>query len=116
MPASTVNKNGRISISDEAIARLTHHIASECYGVVELVSRSFTDSFLALFNKDSLNKGVKVVSTNNKLYIDIFVVLKYGVTVTAVVDSLKSAVVYGVEYFSGMIVKEVNVHVVGMRV
>lgn len=116
MPASTLNKNGRITISDEAIARVAHQIASECYGVVELVSKSFTDSLLSLFNQNSFNKGVKVVSTNNKLYIDIFVVLKYGVTVTAVVDSLKSAIVYGVEYFSGMRVKEVNIHVVGMRV
>lgn len=116
MPASTINKNGRITIADEAIARVTHHIASECYGVVELVSRSFTDSLLSWFNKSSLNQGVKVVSTDNKLYIDIYVVLKYGVTVTAVVNSLKSAIIYGVEYFSGMRVKEVNIHVVGMRV
>lgn len=116
MAASTVNKYGQITITDDAIARIAHHIANECYGVVDLVSSSFTDSLLSLFNKQSLNKGIKVVTDDNKIFIDIYVVLKHGVTVPAVLESLKNAVKYGVENFTGMRVKEIDIHIVGMRV
>ena len=47
---------------------------------------------------------------------DIYCIFKYGVSVSAVAESLKSAVKYSVENFTGLIVDTVNVHVVGVRV
>ena len=43
------------------------------------------------------------------------VVVKYGVSIDAVADSLKEAVKYKVERFTGMIVNTVNVNVVLAR-
>ena len=42
--------------------------------------------------------------------------MKYGVSISAVSESLKKSVKYSVENFTGMIVDSVNVHVVGVRV
>ena len=51
MALSTYNKFGHITVSDEAVAIIVSKAASECYGVVELVSRRFSDNLAKIFNK-----------------------------------------------------------------
>lgn len=116
MAVKTTNRFGKIAITDNAIAMLASNLAEECYGVASLVSRRLTDSLVELFNKQSSAKGVKVDTVKNKINIDIYAVLKDGINVDAVCDSIKSTVKYHVEYFSGMRVSSVNVYVVGIKV
>ena len=54
MPVTTSNTYGKISISDEAIAKVAAHAALECYGIVEMVPRTFMDSFSQLLKKHSI--------------------------------------------------------------
>ena len=42
--------------------------------------------------------------------------LKYGVSISSVTENLKSAVKYGIEKFTGMIVDSVNINIVSVRV
>lgn len=116
MSVKTSNAYGNITISNEAIAIVTGYIARDCYGVVDLVNNKLTDSFSGLFKKKTLSKGIKILTVNNRIYVDLFVVLKYGVSIGAVADSLKKSVKYGLEQFTGMIIDSVNVNVVGVRV
>ena len=116
MSVKTSNAYGNITISNEAIAIVTGYIARDCYGVVDLVNQKLTDSFSELFKKQTLSKGVKILTVNNRIYVDLYVVLKYGVSISAVADSLKKSVKYGLEQFTGMIIDSVNVNVVGVRV
>ena len=116
MAVNTANSYGKISISDEAIAIVAGRSALECYGVVDLVANKLSDNFAMLFKKHSYYKGVKVLTVDNKIYIDLYVVLKYGVSIIAVADSLKRTVKYSVEEFTGMIVDSVNVNVLGIKV
>lgn len=59
MSVKTSNAYGNISISDMAIAKVASQAALECYGIVETVSRRFTDSLSELFNKKTQGRGVK---------------------------------------------------------
>ena len=115
MPVTTSNTYGKISISDEAIAKVAAHAALECYGIVEMVPRTFMDSFSQLLKKETGGKGVKVVTSGDRIYIDIFVIIKFGVSISAVAESLKKAVKYKVEQFTGMIVDTVNVNIMGVK-
>ena len=115
MSVNTSNAYGNISISDLAIAKVASHTALECYGVVEMVSRRFTDSLAQLFKKDAGGRGIRVTTSGNRIYIDVYVILKYGVSISAVAESLKEAVKYKVELFTGMIVDTVNVNVIGVK-
>lgn len=115
MAVKTSNAYGNISISDEAIAKVAAHAALECYGVVEMVSRKLSDSFSLLFKRDSSAKGVKVVTNGDRIFIDVFVIIKFGVSISAVAESLKSSVKYKVEQFTGMIVNTVNVNIIGVK-
>ena len=116
MAVNTANAYGRMYISDEAIAVVAGHTALECYGVIDLVSKKLSDNFAELFKKESLSRGVKVLTVDNRIYIDLYVILKYGVSISAVAESLKRSVKYSVENFTGMIVDSVNVNIIGVRV
>lgn len=115
MSVNTSNAYGKISISDLAIAKVASHTAMEGYGIVEMVSRRFTDNLSELLKKDSGGRGVKVTTSGNRIYIDLYVVIKYGVSINAVAESLKESVKYRVEKFTGMIVDTVNVNVIGVK-
>ena len=115
MSVNTSNAYGKISISDLAIAKVASHTAMEGYGIVEMVSRRFTDSLAELLKKDVGGRGIKVTTSGNRIYIDVYVVIKYGVSINAVAESLKASIKYKVEKFTGMIVDTVNVNVIGVK-
>lgn len=115
MSVNTSNAYGKISISDLAIAKVASQAALDCYGIVEMVSRRFTDSLSELFKKDAGGRGTRVTTSGNRIYIDVYVMMKYGVSISAVAESLKEAIKYKVENFTGMIVDTVNVNVIGVK-
>ena len=92
------------------------HTALECYGVVDLVSRRFSDNFNRMISQSELGKGVNVQIIDNLIYVELFAVLKVGVNIEAVKKSLTDAVKFSLETFTGMSVKRVHVDVVGIRV
>ena len=106
---------GDITISNDAVSMLVSRVALDCYGIVELAARRLSDSLLELFNKPSPNKGVKIVTENNKVYVDVYVILKEGVNREAVEESLHSSIEYHVEQLTGMLVKSVKIHIVGIK-
>lgn len=116
MALTTQNKFGKITISDDVVSAIASRAASECYGVVDLVSRRFKESLNHLFGKGQLGKGVSVQVADNLIYVEVFVILKMGVNVEAVKKSLSDAVKFSVESYTGMRVKRVHVNVVGIRV
>ena len=115
MALTTTNIYGNINISDQAVAIIVSRITLDCYGVVELASRRLSDSIMILFNKEPLGKGVKIVTMDNRIFVDLYVILKDGVNRDAVIESLRSSVQYNVEHLTGMRVKSVIIHVVGVK-
>lgn len=116
LTVDTNNFYGNISISDDAIAVVAGYTALDCYGVVDLISTSFKDNVMELFKKKTFGKGIKITSFESRIFIDVYCILKYGVSISAVAESMKKSIKYKVENFTGMIVDTVNVHVVGVRV
>ena len=116
MAVSTKNYYGNIEISSEAIAAVASFATLDSYGVVDLVAHNLKSSIRGLFNKNHV-KGIVITNNkDNRIFIDIYCILKYGISISAVAESLKKTVKYTVEDFTGMIVDTVNVHVVGVRV
>ena len=115
MSVTTNNAYGKISISDHAIAKVASHTARESYGIVDVSSRRFANGVSAGLKKNGGGKGIKVTTSGNRIYVDVYVVIKYGVSIVAVADSLKEAIKYKVEAFTGMVVDTVNVNVVGVK-
>ncbi len=116
MSVNTVNAYGRITVTEEAIAEVAGCSALECYGIVDLVPKKLSDSISDLMKKQKMSRGVRVLTNGDRIYIDLYVVMKYGVSIDAVADTLKKTVKYDVERFTGMVVDTVNVNVIGVRV
>ena len=115
MSVNTSNVYGKISISDSAIAKVAKNAALECYGIVDTVSRRLTESISELIKKQPDGRGVKIVTNGDRIYIDVNVIIKYGVSINAVAESLKEGVKYKVEKFTGLIVATVNVNILGVK-
>ncbi len=115
MSVNTSNVYGKISISDQAIAKVAKNAALECYGIVDTVSRRIGDSISELLKKQPDGRGIKVTTSGDRIFIDVNVVIKYGVSINAVAESLKEGVKYKVERFTGMIVDTVNINILGVK-
>jgi len=110
------NENGNITIDDQVFATLAGLAAMECYGVVGMASRTATEGIFELLKREQLTKGIKVTTIDEKINIDLYIVLQYGVKISVVADNVISRIKYSVETFSGVSVENVNIFVQGVRV
>ena len=115
MSVRTNNIYGKIMISDATIAKFIATSAMDCYGIVEFASRNVLDSIISFLKFGSEVKGVRVHSTGDRIFIDVSVIVKYGVSIKAVVEALKESIKYKVERFTGMLVDTMNVRVMGVE-
>ena len=109
MSVKTNNIYGKIVISDNTIERFVSKVAADCYGIVRFVPANLFDAIVSFFKFGTGVKGIKVHSSGDRIFIDVSVIVKYGVSVKAVIDALKESVKYKVEKFTGMIVDTINV-------
>lgn len=116
MSVKMFNENGSILIDDQALATIAGLAAMECYGVVGMASRNATQGFFELLKREQLTKGIKVSATEDKISIDLYIVLQYGVKISVVAENIISRIKYSVETFSGVSVDNVNIFVQGVRV
>ncbi len=115
MSVKTNNIYGKIVISDKTIERFISHVAMDCYGIVEFANKNIYDSVMSFLRYGSKVKGVNVRSSGDRIFADMCVIVKYGVSIKAVVEALKESVKYKVERFTGMIVDTINVKVMGVK-
>ncbi len=115
MSVKTNNIYGRITISDETIERFVFRVAMDCYGIVDLVSKNLTGRIISFLKFGKEVKGVSVRSIGDRMIINVSVIVKYGVSIKAVVEALKESIKYKTERFTGMIVDVINVNVLGVK-
>lgn len=107
---------GKIEVSPSAIAALASQAVLKSYGVVGMASANLRDGIAEVLTGDRSRRGVQVRLEDNEIAIDLFVVIEYGTRITTVANNIMSAVKFTVEKALGVPVKEVNVHVQGLRV
>ena len=115
--AGTMNTDlGNVVIDSDVIAKYAGASAVACFGIVGMAMISVKDGFAKLLKLDSLKQGVGVtISPENKITIDLHIIVSYGVSISAVAANLISDVKYKVEEFSGLKVEKINVLVEGVR-
>jgi uncharacterized alkaline shock family protein YloU len=106
---------GSIRISPNAISALASQAALSSYGVVGMAARGGFESLVHPTAKDP-RQGVAVHILEDKITIDVYVILEYGTRISTVADSVAHAVQYTVERVLGLPVETVNIHVQGLRV
>lgn len=116
MAIKTENENGAIVVSETVIAKIAGVACSTCYGVVGMAYKSTSDSIAALLKWDSVTKGIKVTTADEKVNIDLHIIVEFGVNIKVICDSIAENVRYAVESSTGFKVGSVNVCVDGVRI
>ena len=107
---------GEVTINTDVIATYAGSVAVECFGIVGMAAVNMKDGLVKLLKRDSLKHGINVELNDNKISLDLHVIVAYGVSIRAVSDNLIANVKYKVEAFTGIEVESINIMVEGVRV
>ena len=116
MSAKLTNSFGIITYSEELLSNMAGLATMECYGIVGMASRRAMDGIVELLKGENLSKGVKVIADGQVVTIDLFVVLEYGISLSAVAANIMDTVKYKIETFTGLEVKKINVTISDIRI
>ncbi len=116
MQALIENNLGEITISDRVFQYLVGIETTNCFGVVGMAFRNKAGDIVKLIVKDSVDKGVLVrLNTENKLEIELHIIVEYGVNIPAITKSIINSVRYFIETTTGFKVENVLVVVDSVR-
>ena len=116
MSAKLKNHSGLITVENEVIARIAGLTAMECYGIVGMAAKNVKDGIVELLRRESLTKGIKIITSESKISIDLHIIVEYGTNITAIAENIISTVKYKIEGVCGIEVEQVNVFVEDVRV
>lgn len=116
MVATIKNKLGRVIISEKVLRYLAAESASQAYGIVGLAALNVKDGLFELLGVESRAKGVRISVEDDKLDIELTVIMEYGVRIAVVAENIIEKVKYNIESNTNIEVNSVNVVVQGIRV
>lgn len=107
---------GHVEISDNAIVAVVHDAVLSCYGIVDMAPRSIRSAIGKRLGISSTERGIGIAKADDKLTIDLSVVVEYGTPIFTVATNVMQTVKFRVEEMLGMDVDRVNIHVDGLHV
>lgn len=109
-----VMEYGVVRIADDVVGTIANIAATEIQGVNGL-SGGIAGELVEMFGKKNLTKGVKVNTEEKTVEIDLNIIVDFGIKIPEVAWEIQEAVKRSVESMTGLAVKVVNVHVVGIN-
>lgn len=109
------NELGTIRISDEAIGVIAALAALEVPGVSSM-SHGAVDGIVELIGiKPPHGRGVKVEVSEEQVYLELNLVVDFGVDIPSICQKVQDQVQEAVEDMTGLTVAQVNVSVQGVK-
>ena len=107
---------GLVTVNEDILVRVAGYATLDCYGIVGMASKRSTDGIVQLMGRENLGRGVRVRQSGDKVDVDLFIIVEYGISISAVAASIIETVKYKVEHLTGVQVGRVNVSVEDIRV
>jgi uncharacterized alkaline shock family protein YloU len=114
-PAPPAENLGRVEISPGAIATIAANALESSYGVVGLAARRLRNGKAEMLRPEQVREGIEVRMDGEKIVIELYVILQYGLRISEVAHNIMRDVKYLVQNRLGMPVEQVNVNVQGLR-
>ena len=106
---------GNIKISVEVVSTIAGIAASEIQGV-SCMYTSFVDGVAQrLGAKRNNTKGVRVDMSSSSVYIDLYIVVDYGIKIPELAWEIQENVKNSVETMTGLKVSKINIHIEGIN-
>lgn len=107
---------GDIIIDKDVLAKYAGAATTECIGIVGMASVNVKDGVTKLLKRENAGRGVNISIVDNKIKIELHIIVAYGVSIRAVSQNVLENVQYKIEEFTGMEVESINVIVEGVRI
>ncbi|RDW20829.1 Asp23/Gls24 family envelope stress response protein [Oceanobacillus arenosus] len=110
-------KDGQVTITNDVIATIAGGTAVECYGIVGMASKSqIRDGIAEMLKKENYARGIIVRQEDDKLHIDMYIIVSYGTKISEVASNVQSQVKYTLNKSLGLNIDSVNIYIQGVRV
>ena len=107
---------GLVTVDEDVIVKVAGYAALECYGIVGMAAKRSTDGIVQLMGRENLGRGVRIQAMDDSVIVDLYIIVEYGISISAVAASIIETVKYKVERLAGIPVGRVNVCVEDIRV
>ena len=117
MTIELTTKDGRVTITNDVIATVAGGAAIECYGIVGMASKNqIKDGIAEILRKENFAKGVVVTQEDEKITIDMYIIVSYGTKISEIAHNVQSQVKYNLDKTLGLPIQAVNIYIQGVRV
>lgn len=111
------NNLGTILINDEVISSVAGGAAVSCYGIVGMASKNqVKDGITDILGKENYSKGIVINRKENKLEVDMYIIVMYGTKISVIANNVQSTVKYQIEKTLGIKIDAINIHIQGIKV
>lgn len=108
------NGHGKVEIAPEVIEVIAGIAASEVEGVSQMRG-NFATGVVERLGKKNHGKGVKVELTESGIKVDVYCLMKFGVSIPTVAQKIQDNIRQALLNMTALDAEEVNVHVVGIQ-
>ena len=108
------NGLGKVEIAPEVIEVIASIAASEVEGVSQMRG-SFAAGVVERLGKKNHGKGVKVELTEEGIKVEVYCVMKFGVSIPVVAQKIQDNIRQTLLNMTALDASEVNIHVVGIQ-
>lgn len=108
------NGLGKVEIAPEVIEVIASIAASEVEGVTQMRG-SFAAGVVERLGKKNHGKGVKVELVEEGIKLDVYCVMKFGVSIPVVAQKIQDNIRQALLNMTALDATEVNIHVVGVQ-
>lgn len=106
--------NGKVEIAPEVIEVIAGIAASEVEGVAGMRG-NFATGVVERLGKKNHGKGVKVELTESGIKVDVYCLMKFGVSIPSVAQKIQDNIRQALLNMTALDAEEVNIHVVGIQ-
>ena len=107
---------GNIVIDRDVLAKYAGTATTDCIGIVGMAAVNMKDGVTKLLKKENAARGVNVIVSDNRIKIELHVIVAYGVGIRTVAQNVLESVRYKIEEYTGLTVEKINVIVEGVRI
>lgn len=108
------NGTGVVAVADDVLAMIAGLAATEVEGV-SAIGGNITGEMISKTGAKSLSKGIRVNVSENKVKIDLAVVMEYGFSIPVTCGKIQEKVKTAIENMTGMTCSDVNIRIAGVK-
>jgi len=105
---------GKVNIQHDAISTIARQVIEGIPGIVRM-SGSVVSAIAGRFSKRKRGKGIKTKVKGDEVYIEVFVIVEYGVKIPEIAWQIQKNIRKAIEEMTGLHVSSVDVNIEGVE-